>query len=236
MQAFTPAMRSQSRRLEGVYRPQQKQQGYTIVELSIAVAIAGVLLVSAIGLVRSVINTSRANDTATMLTRAVTKIEKSWAAQPTYVGVGLASVAATGAFDGLVITRNTATPPAVTGVSSRFNQSVAVSQPADIPGTGLNRGYVITLAGVPTGVCSDLVTAAASGGIRGIVVSPESAIGTAPTAPSTMTESSGVITAPTGGVVVLDGSLNTPNMVAALGASACGTSQATVAMHFVGWK
>ena len=236
MQTFTATVRSQSHRLEGAHRPQKKQQGYTIVELSIAVAIAGVLLVSAIGLVRSVINTSRANDTATMLTRAVAKIEKSWATQPTYVGVSLASVAATDAFNGLIMTRDAA--GLVTDVRSRFNQSIAVSQPAGIPGPTLNRGYVITLAGVPTTVCSDLVTAAANGGARGIVVGPESAVCTviATGVPTAMTESSGVITKPADGVVVLDGSLNTPDMTKALGSTACGTDKPTVSMHFVGWK
>ncbi len=245
MQTFTPPLRNPSYRLAGAQRPQQKQQGYTIVELSIAVAIAGVLLVSAIGLVNVVVNTSRANDTATLLTRTVAKIEKSWSSQPTYAGLDLGAVVATGAFEGLSITRNAAAPFAVTGVNSKFDRPITVNAPAGIPGPALSRGYVITMAGVPTNVCSDMVAAAYAGGARGIVISPEITVGAATAAtngPTVMALDTGVLTAPAAtatveaGAVVLDGAQTTPAMATALGVSGCGTRRPTVALSFVGWK
>lgn len=235
-----------TRRLaQGQKKAGASQEGYTIVELSIAVAIAGVLLVSAIGLVQNVLQTNRANETVTMLTKAVAQIDKVWADNPTFVGLTLDTVAAAGAFPGLTMARDASNPPKVISVTNKFNRPITVSQPADIPDTGLNRGYVITLAGVPSGVCADLVSAAAGTGIRGITVAPEAAVGkgSAANAGPTKMDSSGKLTASVAsageveaGVVVLDGSLTNVNMAAALAPNACGTKNSTVALSFVGWK
>ena len=215
----------------------RQQAGYTIVELSIAVAIAGVLLVSAIGLVQNVLLTNRANETVSILARTVAQIDKTWAGQPDYDGLTLATVGATGAFAGMQIAR---TAGVVTGVTSRFNRPVFANELADVPGAGLNRGFGITFAGVPTAVCSDLVASAASAGVRGILVTPEANVNAtsqevAASIPTSM-DADGAFVVPDGTVSVMDATRATPNLEAALGVDACGTQNATVALTFVNWK
>ncbi len=212
------------------------QRGYTIVELSIAVAIAGVLLVSAIGLVQTVLTTNRANESITLLTKAMSQIDKIWADQPDYNGLTLATAGAAGVFAGMQVTRDPSTS-AVTGVISKFNRPIHVGLAANLPTSGANRGYTVTFAGVPVSVCADLVTAAAGGGIRGIIVTPEAS----PTAtaaaiiPTAMT-GAGALTVPGTNAIALDGSLTSVNIANAMGVTGCGTNLSTVALTFVNWK
>ena len=216
------------------------QKGYTIVELSIAVAIAGVLLVSAIALVQNVLQTNRANESITLITRAMAQIDKIWADQPTYAGMTLATAGAAGVFQGIQVARNAAGQ--VTGVTSKFNRPIYIGTAPNIPTAGANRGYAITFAGVPTPVCADLVTAAAGGGVRGILISLEAAAAATVAAviPAGM-NADGSIPAPAAGAAVnytvaMDGSLTTPNLANALGVNGCGTANATVALTFLNWK
>jgi hypothetical protein len=128
----------------------------------------------------------------------------------------------------------------VTDVTSRFNRPVFANLLADVPGAGLNRGFGITFAGVPTAVCSDLVASAASAGVRGILVTPEANVNATTAAvaaawPTNMA-ADGSFVVPVGTVSVMDATRATPNLVTALGVNACGTQNATVALTFVNWK
>ncbi len=215
---------------------QSAQRGYTIVELSIAVAIAGVLLVSAIGLVQTVLTTNRANESITLLTRAMAQIDKIWADQPDYNGLNLATAGAAGVFTGMQVTRDTTTN-VVTGVISKFNRPILVGLAPNLPTNAANRGYTLTFAGVPVSVCADLVTAAAGGGIRGIIVTPEATPTTtnASIIPSAMSNT-GALTVPATSAIALDGSLTSVNIANAMGVTGCGTNLSTVALTFVNWK
>ena len=212
------------------------QRGYTIVELSIAVAIAGVLLVSAIGLVQTVLTTNRANETTTLLIKAMAQIDKIWADQPDYNGLSVGTSGAAGVFNGMQVTRSAA--GVVTGVTSKFNRPVYVAMAPDLPVPASNRGYVVTFAGVPTSVCADLVAAAAGGGIRGILVTPEPAGGvTAPVVPTALS-AAGVLTPPAAptSVVAIDAASTNLYIATTMGVNGCGTPNATVALTFVNWK
>jgi prepilin-type N-terminal cleavage/methylation domain-containing protein len=236
MQALIPNVRSQSYPFEAAHCPQQKQQGYTIVELSIAVAIAGVLLVSAVGLVQTVLQTSRANDTATWLTRATAQIDKIWKDQNGYADLTLVSANAAGALKGVTVLVNaTASPPTAT-VTSKFNRPIYLGLTPNLPTASANAGYVLTFAGVPTPVCADLVTAAASGGVRGIVITPETAASetSAAKTAASMT-AAGVITLE-GSVTAFDPSAPAVQLANMTGTSGCGTDKSTVALSFYGWK
>lgn len=239
MQTFTSTLRSQSYRLAGAQRPQQKQQGYTIVELSIAVAIAGVLLVSAIGLVQTVLQTNRANESITLVTKAMAQVDKIWADQPDYSGISLATAGAANVFAGMIIGR--AADNSVISVTSKFNRPIWVSPADNLPKAGLKKGYGITFAGVPTSVCADVVTAAAGGGVRGILITPEADPGTTTAAVAlgympTDASDAGVFTLPAGTVAAIDGTRTTVNTATALGTTGCGTNKATVALSFLNWK
>lgn len=215
---------------------QSAQRGYTIVELSIAVAIAGVLLVSAIGLVQTVLTTNRANESITLLTKAMSQIDKIWAEQPTFADLDIATAGAAGVFTGMQVTR--ASGNVVTSVTSKFNRPVLIGLAPNLPTTDANRGYTMTFAGIPSSVCADLVTAAAGGGIRGIIVSPENSVAATTTAivPTAMS-AEGKLTAPAGThAIAMDGSMTSVNIKDAMGANGCGTSKSTVALTFVNWK
>lgn len=210
------------------------QKGYTIVELSIAVAIAGVLLVSAIGLVQTVLTTNRANETTTLLIKAMAQIDKIWADQPDYGGLSIGAAGAAGVFNGMQVARAVAGGP-VTSVTSKFNRPVFVATAPDLPTAGTNRGYVITFAGIPTTVCADLVSAAAGAGIRAIMVTPETATTTGALIPTALS-AAGVLTPPAATAVAIDASLTSLNIATTMGATACGASTSTVALSFVNWK
>jgi prepilin-type N-terminal cleavage/methylation domain-containing protein len=212
------------------------QRGYTIVELSIAVAIAGVLLVSAIGLVQTVLTTNRANESITLLTKAMSQIDKIWADQPAFADLSLATAGAAGVFNGMQVTRNSTQQ--VDGVISKFNRPIWVGLAPNLPTAGANRGYTMTFAGVPVSVCADLVTAAAGGGIRGIIVTPEATPTTTSAAiiPAGMS-ATGALTPPTGThAIALDGSMTNVSIPNTMGVNGCGTNQSTVALTFVNWK
>lgn len=218
-----------------------KQGGYTIVELSIAVAIAGVLLVSAIALVQNVLQTNRANESITLISKAMAQIDKIWADQADYSGVTLANAGAANVFAGMQVTTDPTTK-LVTGVSSKFNRPIWVAAASGLPASGLNKGYGITFAGIPTGVCADIVTAASNSGVRGILVTPEATPGATSTStiaagyyPSTMS-AAGVFTVPTGTAVVQDASRSNLDITTTLGTTACGTTNSTVALSFLNWK
>ncbi len=223
----------------GLRRRRASQKGYTIVELSIAVAIAGVLTVGAIGLVQNVLQTNRANETSTSLVKALGQIDKVWADQTTYAGLNLATAAAAGVFQGMQITPAGAGGAPPLAVTSRFNRPVYLGLAPNIPTAGSNRGYALTFAAVPASVCADLVTAAASGGVRGIIITPEANVNATAAAliPAAM-DAAGVLTPPAAGVhsVALDASSPTVNVANALGVNGCGTANATVALTFVNWK
>lgn len=217
----------------------KKQRGYTIVELSVAVAIAGVLLVGSISLVQTVLNTSRANDTITGLSRTLTQITKIWSSANNYDGLTTATAIAAGAFVGLTTTSTT--------VTSKFNRPVTVTVEANIGaggsvGTGAKMGYDIVYTGIPTSVCADIVTAAGSSGVRGILIAPETTPGTNPLTLGTLTIAAGALTAPSGSTVVLDGSLMSLKLTSTAaadgltGTNGCGTDKGTVSLIFVNWK
>ena len=231
---------STKRLAQGPKRAGASQEGYTIVELSIAVAIAGVLLVSAIGLVQNVLQTNRANESITLVTKAMAQIDKIWGDQPDYSGISLTTAGAANVFAGMIVGRDAATN-AVNSVTSKFNRPIWVNPANNLPKAGLNKGYGITFAGVPSAVCADVVTAAAGGGVRGILITPEATPNTTTSAaalgylPTDMSDA-GVFTLAAGTVAAIDGSRATIDSATALGPTGCGTNRGTVALTFLNWK
>jgi prepilin-type N-terminal cleavage/methylation domain-containing protein len=218
-------------------RSHNTQRGYTIVELSVAVAIAGVLLVGSIALVQTVLNTSRANDTISGLARVTAQIDKIWSNQPNYASLSIASAGGAGVFEGLPVVRDATN--AVTGVTSKFNRPITLSLNPNLPSGTSNRGYAMTYTGIPTNVCADIVSAAGSSGVRGIAVIPEDVAGTttggAPVA-LTLSAADALTGVDAAGVVVADPSTNGLNLVNMTGVKGCGTAKNTVSIVFANWK
>ena len=149
-----------------------RQAGFTIVELSVAVAIAGILLVGAISLVQTVLQTSRANDTIGGLARVFAQIEKLYNSSQSYSGINSAAMIGMGVFQG---------PFNIIGVvpnqkvNNRFGYPVDVLPINDYPGKGDARAYAVMFRGVPQKVCGDIVTASDAAGVKAISIGAETA-------------------------------------------------------------
>jgi PilS N terminal len=195
------------------------------------------LLVGSISLVQTVLNTSRANDTITGISRVMAQIDKIWSASPSYADLTLGAAGGAGVFEGMVVGRDANN--VVTSVTSKFNRPVTLSLNPALPTDKSNRGYALTFTGIPTGVCADIVTAAASTGLRAIGIIPEATAGQTPGgAPTGLTLSTkddlnGLDTA---GVVVVQPSKANLDIVAMTGTKGCGTTSNTVSLVLANWK
>jgi prepilin-type N-terminal cleavage/methylation domain-containing protein len=211
-----------------------KQRGFTIVELSIAVAIAGVLLVGSVSLVQTVLNTARANDSITSLARTITQIEKTWSSANDYAGLSLASAAGAGAFEGL---QKTVVAGVTTAVRNKFNRDITVSLNVDLPSAGASRGYAMAYKGIPTSVCTDIVSSSVNAGIRGLLIIPETTAAGVSTDVTGLTLSNEAFaTIPTGAVVAFQPATPAMNIANVTGTAGCGTDKATVTLVFVNYK
>ncbi|MFS2116076.1 type 4 pilus major pilin [Herbaspirillum frisingense] len=222
------------------------QSGFTIVELSVAVAIAGVLLVSAIALVQVVLRQARANDVVSGIPRMMAQIDKIYARANSYVGLGTEVAIGFGAFDAAFDIFGVA--PLRTA-NNRFGFPTTVDVATVFTGAASNTGFVVTLAGIPTASCADIVSSASASGVRGILVQPEAVVGTRSITPAgiaTLTlagmrainAGGGAPVPTTGGAAVVQGHL--PNgaldIAAMTHARACGTGNASVSIGLINWK
>ncbi|MFJ3057600.1 type II secretion system protein J [Herbaspirillum sp. NPDC087042] len=228
-------------------RPQRKaQSGFTIVELSVAVAIAGVLLVSAIALVQVVLRQSRANDVVSGIPRLMTQIDKIFSQATSYAGLTTDGAIGFGAFDGVFDIAGTSPNRRA---NNRFGYPTTVDVATAFGGADTSSGYVVTLAGIPTSSCADIVSSAAATGVRGILVQPEATLGTrsitaAGISTLTLTGLTGVAaggaapTDATGSAAVVKGHLlnGLLDVAAATNVRACGTGNASVSIGLVNWK
>ncbi|MBG7617936.1 prepilin-type N-terminal cleavage/methylation domain-containing protein [Herbaspirillum sp. AP02] len=222
------------------------QSGFTIVELSVAVAIAGVLLVSAIALVQVVLRQARANDVVSGIPRLMAQIDKIYTRANNYVGLGTDVAVGFGAFDGVFDIAGTA-PNRI--ANNRFGYTTSVDVATVFSGPATNTGYVVTFAGIPAASCADIVSSAAATGVRGILVQPEATVGVrsitaAGVGTLALAGMQGVPrggaapAANTGGAAVVQGNLaNGALDVAAMTDNrACGTGNSTVSIGLVNWK
>lgn len=215
------------------------QAGFTVVELSVAVAIAGILLVGAISLVQVVLQTSRANDTAGGLARVFAQIEKYYNNSQSYSGIDVYGMVGLGVFQGPFTLTGSAPKQ---GVNSRFGYPVQVEVATNYGGVGAARAYGVFFTGIPQKVCGDIVTAADSTGVKAIAINPETTAGQIAGAFDTtlMGQTTGFTT--TGSTTIVKGTdnngvLNTNTLTGAGGvASGCNVASSTVTVALINWK
>ena len=226
------------------FRKKSAQAGFTVVELSVAVAIAGILLVGAISLVQTVLQTSRANDTAGGLSRVFAQIEKYYNNQPDYSGINTDGMVGLGVFQGPFLASGTSPNQSV---NSRFGYQVAVTALTNYSSgsvNGKNQAYAVVFSGVPQKVCADLVTAADSIGVKAIGVfgeggNPGTGYANYTTKFTNLAANSALTVAAQGVNLGLvkgtdnGGQLNTTAMTSVNG---CNRPDSTVALAFVNWK
>jgi len=225
----------------------QAQSGFTIVELSVAVAIAGVLLVSAIALVQVVLRQSRANELVSSVPRTLAQIDKMYARNADYAGLTTQVAIGFGAFDGAFDITGAAGNRVAT---HRFGYSTFAAPATDFHATGNGdpTAYSVIYAGIPRAACADVVSSASSSGVRGLLVAPEAVVGQAAftvgnagdlqLAMFTQGANNAAPAAPPAGSVMVKGTTNNSalNVAAMSGGTACGTNNDTVTIAMVNWK
>ena len=128
-----------------------QQKGYTIVELSIALVIIAILIVTGLSGVNSVLLSGKANQQIEDTSRGIAKLQS-------FVTTGTSAIAiTTDAAKGMgIFPANRLTS---TGVSNVFGGSeFVVGNSADINGVLTNYGAMYTLTGIPKQVCTDIAS------------------------------------------------------------------------------
>lgn len=171
------------------------QRGYSLIELSIVLAIIAVVIGGAITGVQAILQSNNVNKTISNTNRAIGAITSKLIRDNTYVNATTLNLSsrAMGVWE-----EKTVTNPGVTGaaVTNEFGGAVHVAPMAAATyGLAINQAYVYTLTGVPTSACTDLALGLESLGL-GLAVNNQlaSAVATAPTALSgTVLKSPGVL-------------------------------------------
>ncbi len=181
-----------------------KQAGYTLIELSIAIAIISVLIMTALFGVQKILENNNVNTTSQQVTLATANINKYavMLSDKAFVAT-TAGAAALGIWPDNIVTKNAT--GVVTKVSNPFGGEYLTATTAN--------GYYIAITNVPVSTC--LATVAAFGNTASAIDTDETAISIA--------TASIVPTTPKNAKALAEGKINQTNM-----ATACAPSAATV--------
>ena len=192
--------------------PQSKRQGgYTIVELSIALAIIGILLVAGLSGVSSLLVTSKANTQIEESSRAMAKLQGNLTST-SVSGLTTASAIGMGMFPSTRVTGSgtTIAVSTVMGGGNEFvasNGSTALTTSSHGIDLAANIGAIYTLTNIPKGACSDIAASLAS-------IASAAYVYTATTVPTESTANGNT-------------NLSTGNQIKAPGAAVIGTKMGT---------
>lgn len=141
------------------------QRGYSLIELSISLAIIGVVLAGSIVGVQSILRSNNVNKVISQTNTAVNKVVSKLARDATYVGATTKNLTAVGQeiWEAQAIA-NPGTDTAT--VTHAFGSNVLVA-PLSTAESGINigQGYIYTLTGIPVGACSDVAV-----GVEGLAL------------------------------------------------------------------
>jgi prepilin-type N-terminal cleavage/methylation domain-containing protein len=143
--------------------PQTKRQGgYTIIELSIVLAIIGVLIVGGLLAVNSLLLSSKANKQIEDSGRAMGKLQ-AMLSSTTVSGLTTSGAIGMGLFPSTRVSDGTV--KAVVGVGNEFvrsNSGTALTSTDNGIDLSLDTGAVYTLTGIPKAVCADIASSLAN--------------------------------------------------------------------------
>lgn len=132
-----------------------RQQGYTLIELSIALAIISVIIVGSLFGVQRILANNRANNLLAEVPRINAALVGAAVNSGSLTGITTNQAAALGAFSPNTVTRNGTT---VT-VSNAFGGGLFIQgNGADFDGVGgADRGYIVVAHGIPNDMCATVV-------------------------------------------------------------------------------
>ena len=135
----------------------RSQRGYSLIELSIVLAIIAVVIGGAITGVQAILRSNNVNKTVTATNKAVGAITSKLIRDNTYVNATTQNLSsrAMGVWD-----EKTVTSPgtATAAVTNEFGGRVLVAPMTTATfGLAANQAYIYTLTGIPTSVCADVL-------------------------------------------------------------------------------
>lgn len=139
----------------------QRQAGYTLIELSISLAIIAVLLVGTLTGVQSLLRANNANNTVSSTQAALTNITKLYAASSDRGIYAHATLAQMGVWEKSALTKDAA--GVVNGAKNPFGGTITVYPNTIAFGAGVdavaaNVGYWYRLNGIPGESCASVAT------------------------------------------------------------------------------
>ena len=138
-----------------------KQGGYTIVELSIALTIIAILIVSGIVGITSVLRSNKANTQLEDSGRTLTRLQAYVSTTASTLGLNTAGGVGLGLFPSTRVfpTNQVFNAFGTSGTASEF---VSTNNENTNHGVTLNTGAIYTLTAIPTQVCADIAVGLAN--------------------------------------------------------------------------
>jgi prepilin-type N-terminal cleavage/methylation domain-containing protein len=138
-----------------------KQGGYTIVELSIALTIIAILIVSGIVGITSVLRSNKANTQLEASGLTLTRLQAYVSTTASTIGLNTAGGIGLGLFPSTRVSGSSVFNAfGTTGTSSEFvNANSIASTDHNVP---VNTGAIYTLTAIPTQVCADIAVGLAN--------------------------------------------------------------------------
>ena len=165
----------------------KRQAGYTLIELSISLAIIAVLLVGTLTGVQRLLRANNANNTISSTQAALTNITKLYAASNDYEIYKTLTLAQMGVWDSSVVTITSSGTTSTAKVKNPFNGFINVFSNTAAIGTGatqvaINGGFWYRLNLIPTDSCASVATSFVNTAAAIYVSSATTADGATPTA------------------------------------------------------
>ena len=135
----------------------QRQRGYSIIELSIALAIISLILVGSLAGVQRILRSNNVNKDLTAINLLASRLTTISSNMGSTAGTTMATLNSLNAFEGLNVTAAPAAGADPT-ISNSFGGSFVVApNAAAIGGYAIGGGFIIYATGVPGAACPDLL-------------------------------------------------------------------------------
>jgi prepilin-type N-terminal cleavage/methylation domain-containing protein len=136
----------------------KKQGGYSLVELSIALAIVAVILVGGLMGTRQIIMTNNVNNQLKDSAQVITKITRNFQKQPDTSTVLVNNLAPIGVWPAERATKDSSGNWTVRGIMGGSTETVFPNTDTTIGSLStVNQGFLYTIHNIPSAACADLV-------------------------------------------------------------------------------